>query len=204
MTEKAMVALKDLANLPQVTRNLRHKLYLERHDTALWGELVADALHVSPLRARQLLDGRPPEITEEELGKVARWCGRQIDDVASSPSYSSDKREILLENLRLLQQGLGAGGQKLLAKHIGVTNSTICRWFAGDWKEAPHPKNLSAALRFFGLDPELDLEVVPLFLFDAPVHVMAKKIYLKGMVDQASADEIAKHFDALRKILDPE
>jgi transcriptional regulator with XRE-family HTH domain len=161
---------------------------------------LAKKVGVGLYRAVELIAGGA--LGEDELRKTADWVGKPTDDLVTAPSYPADDESMLRENLNFLLSppNLRHGDQKALAKALGVANPQVTRWKSGT--NLPHPSNIDALLRHFGLDPRIDLKRTPLFLANHPIHGEAKRDYLMNLLKDAPFETLDDHFDSIRKLLD--
>ena len=187
--------------LPQVSKNLRFRLLQESKDTAQWDYLASDRLGIPFFRVRQIISGE--EIpSPKEIERIAHWCGKTTDDICSAPIYPSDADGMKKENLRFLLKSLEHGEKRKVAKTLGVTAEQLSRWSSGN--QSPNKNNVRRLLRYFRIDPALDLEKEPLFLSNYPVHAAAKKSWLLNRLQEMPPEKLDPHFNSIRKLLTPE
>jgi hypothetical protein len=189
--------LNDLNSLSQVTKNLRYLLYRETRDYSKWEEILFKKVGIASSRTKFLIEGDHP--SDEEVEKIADWCGMSVDDVMSAPIHPADATGILRENVKFLMASLPRGGKTALAKQIAVTDSQISRWAKG--KHLPHQSNIERLKDYFGISARVDLEEDPIFLTDAPIHDEARRDYLMKLMREVPAHTLDDHFASLEKLL---
>jgi transcriptional regulator with XRE-family HTH domain len=189
--------LDDLNTLSQVTKNLRYRLYGETHDYSKWEEILSKRAGISLYRAQFLIGGEPP--TDEEIQKLADWCGVSSDDLCSAPIHPADAEGILRENMKFLMESLPHGGKTALAKALKMTGPQISRWASGE--HLPHQSNIENLKDYFGISPRVDLRADPIFLTNAPIHGEAKREYLLKQIQEAPPWLLDDHFASFEKLL---
>jgi hypothetical protein len=162
-----------------------------------WAATVQKRTGIRLYRAKQILRGAP--IKREEIAIIAASFEADMKELQSNPIYGHGDESVLRLNLRYLIGPLPQGGQKNLAKYIGVSQETVNRWISHG-SRGLHRKNLSRLLRHFGLDPELDLATEPIFLSMAPVGAHLQKVWILEHVMEMPPEEIAKVFPAVERI----
>jgi transcriptional regulator with XRE-family HTH domain len=189
-----------LSELPQFTLNLRFLAKSNFPDSLpeQWSHLLATRSGISDRHVSALLSGEPP--SQSDLEKAATAFGHEATTVGSAPLYGHEGETILRQNLRYLLGSLPKGGKARLAKSIGVRQAQLSRW---EKDVTPEAKNLRSALKFFELDPDIDLRQEPLFLSLDPVGAHAQKEWLAKRVQSASPSEIGRLFEAFKLLLPP-
>lgn len=190
---------KELASLPQVIKNLRYRLYRENRDTSRWENAVRTHLGFGTYRASEILKGEMPD--DRELEKIAEWCKCSPDDVGSAPIYPADAEGMIKENIQFLLSSLGRGKKGKMAESLGVRPEQVSRWKKG--QQLPPRNTQRDLLRQFGLDPDLDLTSVPLFLANAPIHAQAQRDWLITRLQEMPNEELAPHFHSIHKLISP-
>jgi hypothetical protein len=163
-----------------------------------WAATVQKRTGIPLYRAEKILHGAP--IKREEIDAIAAAFDTDVKELQSNPLYGHGNESVLRLNLRYLIKPLPQGGQKNLAKSLGVTHETPNRWISQGSSRRPSRKNQSRLLRYFGLDPELDLAKEPVFLSMAPVGAHLQKAWLLERVKEMPPEEIAKIFPAVQRI----
>jgi len=189
--------------IAQVSANSRYLLWrrgLPRSDWAAW---LGRHTSMAPSRIPLLLSGNltDDQISEAELVTLSRALDLPEDE--GTLRYSdlpAEGSNVLRENLQHLFHSLGHGGKKELARRLGIASSTVSRWLNG--ANEPHAATLATVVTFFGLPPETDLRLVPIFLSLDPVSSTEKRRWLHARVDAMSPDDLRELFPALRRILD--
>ena len=138
-------------------------------------------------------DAKPDEIRLlAELFKVEQ------EELVSVLLYTRDS-SVLCENLKYLVASIPHGKKETVAKAIGVTAPQFSRWAIGEI--TPHKKNLKRLLKLHGIDQDLDLTTVPLFLALDPLSGFDQREWVANRVRDLPAAEIARIYPALRKLL---
>lgn len=170
----------------------------EVSDPSIWVSKLASRsrTRLSHERARQLLLGFQPAPGEVEA--LATIFGLERDELIVAPLYNRE-RGLLQENIAYLAESVRYGQQKKVAKAVGVSPEQFCRWISG--KAKPRKSNIRTLLKLHAIDPDLDLERVPIFLSLEPMSAFAKRDWIVAKVQELPADEISAIYPALRKIL---
>ena len=193
-----MQAMEGISDVSQCCRNLRWMVRQGCQDPSQWAvelnKLTRTYLDFN--RAYGLLagvDAKPDEIRMlSEIFKV------EPEELVTVPLYSRDGSVFQL-NLAYLIESIPHGQKDKVAKSIGVTAPQFSRWANGEIK--PRKKNLRLLLKMHGIDPDLDLTTVPLFLSMEPLSGFQQRAWVTSRVQDLPAAEIAKIYPALRKIL---
>jgi len=141
------------------------------------------------------------ELQPDEKQVVSEVVGISVEELDSVPLYARDST-VLLRNLQYLLEAIPQGQQERVAKEIGVRSAQLSRWKSGNGK--PRKANLRKLLRHHNLDPDLDLENVPLFLAYEPISAYVKKDWVASRVCEMSPSDIAEIYPALKKLLRPD
>jgi transcriptional regulator with XRE-family HTH domain len=196
-----MEIAEQLKALPQLTLNLRYKLYRVTPDTTQWERIAREKLRLRTYHVRAILEGEElPDAEEQE--RAAEWCGASLEDLLSAPTYPADREGMTKANIAFLLDSLGHGGKKHLAEKLKVRAEQLSRWRSGS--QTPHAGNMRDLLRFFALDPDTDVGTVPLFLVNHPIHAEARKKWLVKTIQETPPEKLALHFESMRKLLEPE
>jgi hypothetical protein len=147
-------------------------------------------------RASGLLQGA--DAKPDEVRLLAELFKVEQEELVSVPLYTRDS-SVFWENLRYLVDSIPHGKKETVAKAIGVTAPQFSRWANGEIK--PHKKNLKLLLKLHGIDPDLDLASVPLFLALEPLSGFDQREWIANRVRDLPAAEIARIYPALRKLL---
>lgn len=153
---------------------------------------------ISNSRAIGLLRGADP--TEGEVRVLLDVMGCDREELFTVPFYTHD-RSLLSLNLCHLVESIPHGEGKVAAGKIGVSEGQLSRWKKWTKPTPPYPANLRNLLKFHGMDPDIDLEKVPLFLSMEPISGYSQKEWLSSRVQEMPASEVAKLYPALRKLL---
>ena len=189
---------EELLKLPQFTLNLRFlaKSNFPESSPEQWSRLLAARSGISDRHIFALLNGETP--SRSDLDKVASAFGYEAATLGSAPLYGHEGETILRENLRYLLDSLPKGGKSRLAAAIGIRQEQLSRWVKD---VTPEAKNLRSTLKFFQLDPDLDLEREPLFLSLDPVGAHAQKAWLLTRLKDLAPSAVGEVFVALKRIL---
>lgn len=192
--------MEEFRNLPQLALNLRWILRREDPKPDSWpGELVRLSRKSLPLtRAIGLLRGAEP--TPAEVAVLIDLTGFEKEELLSVPLYTREL-PLFAQNLRHLVESIRHGQGRDAAGKIGITESQLSRWRKWGDERKPHRTNVRNLLKFHGMDPDLDLDDVPIFLSMEPISGYAQKAWLSSRVQEMSAAEVAALYPALRKLL---
>ena len=192
--------MDEFRDLPQLALNLRWILRRKDPKPDSWpGELVRlSRKSLTLTRAIGLLRGAEP--TPAEVAVLIELTGFEREELLSVPLYT---RELPLyaQNLRHLVESIPHGQGRDAAGRIGITDSQLSRWRKWGDDRKPHRTNVRNLLKFHGMDPDLDLDNIPLFLSMEPISGYAQKDWLSCRVQEMSAAEVAALYPALRKLL---
>lgn len=196
-----MQFVRGISDVSQCCLNLRWLMRQRQADPALWAvelnKLTRTFLGFS--RATGLLlgaDVRPEN--SNEIRVLAEVFKVEPEELVSVPLYTRD-RSMFMENLSYLVDSIPHGQKETVAKAIGITAPQFSRWANGEIK--PRKTNLRQLLKLHGIDPDLDLTKVPLFLAMEPLSGFAQRQWVANRVQDLPASEIAKIYPALRKLL---
>lgn len=168
------------------------------HDPTSWGtelsKLTRNYLGYS--RALGLLMGADPNPDETQM--LAEQFRLDPEELVTVPLYTRDAT-ILQLNIRYLVDAIPHGQKDKMAKAIGVTPPQISRWASGEIK--PHKRNIGQLLKLHGIDQDIDLTSIPLFLSLEPLSGFDQRYWVANRVQDLPAAEIAKIYPALRKLL---
>lgn len=189
---------EELSKLPQFTLNLRYlaKSNFPESSPEGWSRLLATRSGIPDRRVSALLNGDASN--QSELDKVAAAFGQEAAALGSAPLYGNEEETILRENLRYLLGSLPKGVKGQLAESIGIRQEQLSRW---EKDVTPEVKNLRSTLKFFQLDPDLDLKQEPLFLSLDPVGAHAQKAWLLTRLKDLAPSAVGEVFVALKRLL---
>lgn len=192
--------MNEFEGLNQITLNVRWLLKSRGAPAGRWALTLVELSRrtISFSRATGLLLGASP--SEAELRVLVDVAGCDREELITAPLYTRDKT-ILALNLRHLVDSIPHGERKAAATRIGVSEWQLSRWRKWTAAGGPHPANLRNLLKFHGMDPDLELEKVPLFLSMEPVSGYSQKAWLSSRVQEMSPSEVAALYPALRKLL---
>lgn len=192
--------MDEFEGLNQITLNLRWLMKSRGAPTGRWALTLAELSRrtISFSRATGLLLGASP--SEAELRVLVDVAGCDREELIAAPLYARDET-ILALNLRHLVDSIPHGERKAAAKRIGVSEWQLSRWRKWTTTGGPHPANLRNLLKFHGMDSDIELEKVPLFLSMEPVSGYSQKAWLSSRVEEMSPSEVAALYPALRKLL---
>lgn len=193
-----MQAVRELSDLNQCCLNLRWMMRQRHQDPSMWpvelNKLTRTYLGFS--RSHGLLIGE--DAKPDEIRVLAETFKVEAEELVSVPFYTRDS-SIFRENLRYLVDSIPHGQKETIAKAIGITPPQFSRWASGEIK--PRTKNLKLLLKLHGIDQDLDLTSVPLFLAMEPLSGFAQRQWVANRVQDLPAAEISKIYPALRKLL---
>jgi|GEM_PF-1083438 len=191
--------MTELVHLNPFTLNLRWILKLRGARPDDWAkELVGlTRKRIGFSRAVTLLSGAEP--LPEEVNVLIDMTDFDREELITAPIYTREQ-SLLGQNIRHLVEAIPHGQGKEAAGKIGITEGQLSRW--KKWKEErkPHRTNLRKLLKFHGMDPDIDLEEVPVFLSMEPLSGYAQKEWVSTKVNEMPASEVAKIYPALKKL----
>ena len=192
--------MNEFSDLSQLALNVRWILKSDDDRPDRWAtELVRRTRKtINHSRAHSLLDGTEP--SQSEMQVLVDVTGYDREELVTVPLYTRDHLLLTL-NLRHLVASIPHGQGKEAAQKIGVTDGQLSRWKRWGDQKKPHRINLRNLLKFHGMDPDLDLEEVPVFLSMEPLSGYAQKEWIFSRVNDLPASEIAKIYPALKKLL---
>jgi len=190
--------MESLDRLSQFTLNLRWLMSQRANAPSEWGgaleKLSRSVLGYS--RALGLLWGADPKASEVEM--LGELVGFDAEELLSVPLYGRDQ-SVRRMNFQYLLDALPKGAAQEAAQSIGITPSQLSRWRQG--VENPRATNVRKLLRFHGMDPDIDLDKVPLFLSMEPVSGYQQKKWVADRLMEMPADQMAAIYPALKKML---
>jgi transcriptional regulator with XRE-family HTH domain len=190
--------MESLDRLSQFTLNLRWLMSQRASAPSEWGgaleKLSRSVLGYS--RALGLLWGADPKTSEVEM--LGELVGFDTEELRSVPLYGRDQ-SVRRMNFQYLLDALPKGAAQEAAQSIGITPSQLSRWRQG--VENPRATNVRKLLRFHGMDPDIDLDKVPLFLSMEPVSGYQQKKWVADRLMEMPADQMAAIYPALKKML---
>ena len=194
--------MENLEQLDVFTRNLRWLASKRQPDPAHWAMTVVGMTRktISRDRALALLEGdsERKDPTMREVDVISSMAGIEKEELQSVPLYEQGT-SILRENLTYLIDTMPKGQKEVAAKTIGITPSQFSRWKT--MEGAPRKKNLSQLLKVHGLDQDIDLTSVPLFLSMVPLSAYSKKKWVQSRLAELPASEVSKLYPAFEKLL---
>jgi hypothetical protein len=189
--------MSDSEELHQEHWNVRYLASRVDRRPETWAVTIQKRTGIRLYRADQILRGAA--IKRDEIAAISTAFEVDIKELQSNPLYGHGDESVLRLNLRYLIDSLPHGEKKKLAKSIDVAEETISKWTSRGGRGL-HPKNRSRLLKYFGLDPELDLAKEPIFLSIAPVGAHLQKAWLLERVQEMPPEEIGKVFPAVQRI----
>jgi len=189
--------MENLTALDQFCLNLRYLARQRNSDPELWPKEVEKL-------SRGFIRGKRPlgllmneEANGDEVAAIADLTGIEPDTLRVAPLYHEEPLD--LQNLRFLKSEIEHGHHERVAEAIGVTKFQLSRW--GEKVKAPHPNNVRKLLKYHGIDPDIDLKVVPLFLSLERISGFAQKRWLLQRLEELPVAEVTAFYPALRRIL---
>lgn len=192
--------MTDLDGISQLALNLRWIVRQVERRPELWASRLSLMTRKTIGRSRALGLLLGAEAEADELGVFQDVTGHDLEELVSAPLYSRDL-PLFARNLRHLVEAIPYGQAKVAATRIGITDGQLSRWKKWGDQKKPHSINLRKLLKFHGMDPDLDLEEVPIFLSMEPLSGYAQKEWVSSRVQEMPASEVAKIYPALKKLL---
>lgn len=189
----------DIDDIPQLAKNLRWLLSREEPRAELWSGMLSLKTRntINRLDAGALLMGGP--VDAHQLSVLSEMLGYESEELMSVPLYTRDT-SILAQNLRYLVEAIPHGHGKEAATKIGVKEAQLSRWKKWGDQRSPHAPNLRKLLKFHGMDPDIDLEKVPIFLSMEPLSGYAQKEWVASRVHDMPAEYVAEIYPALKRL----
>ena len=159
-----------------------------------WISRVGQYTETSPQRVAQLLAGDKP--SAKEIARASRATDMPDTDLLYDRLAS--RADIFGENMNCLLNTLDHGGQKRLARSVGVKATAVTTWRKGT---TPRARTLEQVKEFFGLPRSIDLRNCCLFLSLEPIGVLQKREWVKEHISVMNQQELNDLFPALRRLL---
>jgi len=105
----------------------------------------------------------------------------------------------LRENLSFLSASIPRGGAKRLCGRLEIHPTTWSRFLRGNYTRTP--KFSRAIVLYFGLPPDADLTVHPIFLAPELPDIASKRRRLQQCLEALTPDTLQELYPALMKIL---
>ncbi|MEZ5325777.1 MAG: helix-turn-helix transcriptional regulator [Verrucomicrobiales bacterium] len=140
-------------------------------------------------RATALLLGAGP--TSDEVAAIVDMTGIDRETLIGVPLYTQAE-SLMAQNLRFLRAQLPKGQAEKAAREIGITPSQLSRWGSGI--DRPRRSNVRKLLKFHGIDQDIDLTDVPLFLTMDSISGHAKKQWAAMRLQEMPASRWRKFF----------
>lgn len=193
-----MQSVRGISDVNQCSLNLRWLVRKRCSDPNRWNmeltKITRNYLGIE--RATELLRGAVASANEIRL--LAEVFRVESEELVAVPLYTRD-HTILQLNLAYLADVIPHGQKDKVAKAIGVTPPQVSRWASGE--VSPHMRNLRLLLKLHGIDPDIDLATIPLFLSLDPLSGFEQRSWIVKRVMDLPAAEIAKIYPALCKLL---
>lgn len=196
-----MQAVRGITDVSQSCLNLRWLMLQRCSDPTMWAVELNKMTrnYLGFTRAdRLLIDPDARRETPEEIRLLAEVFQVEPEELISVPLYTRES-SVFRENIRYLVESIPHGQKETVAKTIGITPPQLSRWASGEAK--PRKANVRKLLKLHGIDPDLDLESVPLFLSTEPLSGFDQRRWVANRVQDLPAAEIARIYPALRKLL---
>ena len=190
----------DLDGISQLALNLRWIVRQAERRPELWVSRLSLMTRKTIGRSRALGLLLGAEAEPDEVRVLEDVTGHEREELISVPLYSRDL-PLFAHNLRHLVEAIPHGQAKVAAARIGITEGQLSRWKKWGEGKKPHSTNLRKLLKFHGMDSDLDLEEVPIFLSMEPLSGYAQKEWVSSRVQEMPASEVAKIYPALKKLL---
>ena len=190
-----MIGKKDI---PSLSWNLRWLANREEKNPMNWAQQISKKTrnYIKEERAKELIEGS--KHTDQEIKVLVDQYGFEKEQLLSGQLYEEEK-ELFKSNIIFLVDLLPARENQIWADDLGVKPQQISRWKKGDIN--PQSKNIKNLLRLHDLDPEIDLNAIPLFLMLEPISAFRKKEWVQKRLEKMKPSEVAKIFTALKRLL---
>ena len=187
-------------DIPTLSWNLRWLARREEPDPTRGSQQISQRTKntIKAKRVQALLDGNPH--SEAELKVLMDQYGIERERLLSGQLYE-EEMELLKSNVRFLIESLPNRENQKWADVLGVKPPQLSRWKKGE--VGPQPNNQKKLLRLHGLDPDTDLNAVPLFLLQEPISDFKKKEWVQKRLERTKPTEVAKIYTALKRLLIP-
>ncbi len=183
-------------DVSQFCLNLRWLARAKEVDPLKWAEKIASTTRfMDKKRATGLLMGAKP--TDKEVEVVADAFGQELESLITAPLYGSGTT-LRTQNLRCLVEALPKGQGQVAAKEIGITAPQLSRW--GTKVLNPREEHVRKLLKFHGMDQDIDLQDVPIFLSLEPISGFGRKSWMIDRLREMPADEAAELYPAMKKL----
>ena len=185
-------------DIPALSWNLRYLASREEKDPTNWAQQVSKRTRnfIKEERVKELLEGS--KHSDQELRVLIDHYGIEKEQLLSGQLYEEDI-ELSKSNIIFLVDLLPDRENQIWADELGVKPQQLSRWKKGEI--SPQSKNIKKLLRLHGLESELDLKTVPLFLMLEPISAFKKKEWVKKRLEKMKPSEVAKIFTALKRLL---
>jgi hypothetical protein len=182
--------------------NCRLLCYLKgTHPYSEWHTLLAQLCGLPRESARQLMN-QEQQPAEEIAGKVALGFGVDSESLRFHfPVLKLPASNLNLSVKRVLSE-LPHGWGKRVAKDIGVRPEQLSRWGNGEVAN-PEITNVRTLLKKLSMEPDLDLEAIPLFLSLIPVAPVARKRWMQEKIEKMPPEELERFIDPIARMLWP-
>ena len=144
------------------------------------------------------MEGQGEDLTPKEKKVLEKAMGFASEELSGDLLEKHD-REVLVENIRYLIDGLPHGQKKEFAAKLGVDVTTVSRWIAG--AQRPTKKKLEEIGKYFGLPPGTNLYSEPIFLWTEPISESQMKSWITENIQKADEKTLREVFPALRRLL---
>ena len=185
-------------DIPALSWNLRWLANREEKNPTNWAQQISKKTrnYIKEERAKELIEGS--KHTDQEIKVLVDQYGFEKEQLLSGQLYEEEK-ELFKSNIIFLVDLLPARENQIWADELGVKPQQISRWKKGEIN--PQSKNIKKLLRLHDLDPEIDLNTIPLFLMLEPISAFRKKEWVKKRLEKMKPSEVAKIFTALKRLL---
>ena len=177
-----MIGKKDI---PSLSWNLRWLAYREEKDPTNWAQQISKKTrnYIKEERAKELIEGS--KHTDQEIKVLVDQYGFEKEQLLSGQLYEEEK-ELFKSNIIFLIDLLPTRENQKWADELEIN---------------PQSKNIKKLLRLHDLDPEIDLNAIPLFLILEPISAFLKKEWVQKRLEKMKPSEVAKIFTALKRLL---
>lgn len=182
-------------------RNIRYLLWREGIPKRDWLTRVAEWVGLDPDQAEKLLGGKNDDSGPSGVEAIAKEAKVRVQDLLQKDLLATGGVDILTENIRYLIEGLPHGFKKEFAATLEVDVTTVSRWRNGG--QRPTRTKLGEIGKYFGIQPDIDLESDPVFLSIEPVSNIQYREWLHEKIDQLDDRTLTNLMPAFERLLAP-
>lgn len=182
----------------QVSENIRYLLWQRRVSQTAWVETISQIIECDLISAHRMLEG---ELKGNEAEKLAQYFDVDVTELQYAKLISSEA--IWQGNVIYLLNRRKRGELGQVQTFLGLkTAAAISNWKSGK-KIPPVDKYKDKLSEFCGLAENIDLEKVPLFLFDSPIDSLSRRQWLHEQLEQLDDTTLHALFPAFERLFKP-